>query len=288
MLQIGLGEPSARRTVTLWDIPRERLWSKWLPNRDGAGDSADSAPIAATTAQAGREGDPGSALRVRPGVGRAEAAPRRRSRSRPAVGAHLAVQRANAAGEQPVRGAFSGGFAGRRRGEAGPPRCRLEPLPGLGKHAPQDRLDGVELALPADQRRRQLDDGVAAVIGAAVQPGLKERGRYVAVQQPFAFLVAEGLLGCLVLDQLDAIEVPLAAHVADDGQVVQLLQGGAEAGRVLFDAIVEPLALEDVEVGQPDSRRHRVAAERVAVWEDGFAIVERLEQPVAGDHRPDR
>ena len=44
MLQIGLGEPSARRTVTLWDIPRERLWSKWLPNRDGAGDSADSAP----------------------------------------------------------------------------------------------------------------------------------------------------------------------------------------------------------------------------------------------------
>ena len=44
MLQIGLGEPSARRTVTLWDIPRERLWSKWLPNRGGAGDSPDSAP----------------------------------------------------------------------------------------------------------------------------------------------------------------------------------------------------------------------------------------------------
>jgi hypothetical protein len=44
MLQIRLGEPWARRTVTLLDIPRDRLWSKWRPNRDGAGDSPGSAP----------------------------------------------------------------------------------------------------------------------------------------------------------------------------------------------------------------------------------------------------
>ena len=44
MLQIGLGEPWVRRTVTLLDIPRDRLWSKWLPKRDGAADSPDSAP----------------------------------------------------------------------------------------------------------------------------------------------------------------------------------------------------------------------------------------------------
>ncbi len=44
MLQICLGEPRSRRTVTLLGIPRDRLWSKWLPNRDGAADSPDSAP----------------------------------------------------------------------------------------------------------------------------------------------------------------------------------------------------------------------------------------------------
>ena len=44
MRQFRLGEPRPRRTVTLLDIPRDRLWSKWLPNRDGAADSPDSAP----------------------------------------------------------------------------------------------------------------------------------------------------------------------------------------------------------------------------------------------------
>src|ERR1700756_5939915 len=92
----------------------------------------------------------------------------------------------------------------------------LQPLRLLVEHGAQDGFDGVELGLTADQRRRQLDDGIASVIGATVQPGL-EQGRRPPAQQRPAFLVGEGLLGRLVLDQFDAVEIPLAADVADDG-----------------------------------------------------------------------
>ena len=60
------------------------------------------------------------------------------------------------------------------------------------------------------------------------------------------------------------------------------------AGECCRDAVVEALALEDVQVGQRDGRRHRVTAEGVAVREHRGAVVERLEQPVAGDHRAQR
>ena len=51
----------------------------------------------------------------------------------------------------------------------------LEPRLSLRKHLAQDRFDGVELGLTADQRRRQLDDGIAAIVGAAVQAVLEQR-----------------------------------------------------------------------------------------------------------------
>ncbi|AMC74895.1 aminotransferase [Mycobacterium tuberculosis] len=51
---------------------------------------------------------------------------------------------------------------------------------GVGEHAAQDGFDGVELGLSANQRGSHLDDGVPAVVGAAVQPGLKERRGYLA------------------------------------------------------------------------------------------------------------
>ena len=95
---------------------------------------------------------------------------------------------------------------------------------GFAQHAVQDVVDRVELLLPADQRGSQLHDWVAAVVGAAVQPGLPQRGGQEAAQQPLGLLVVEGLLGGLVLDQLDAVEEALAADVADDRQVVELLQ----------------------------------------------------------------
>ncbi len=154
-------------------------------------------------------------------------------------------------------------------------------------HLAQDGFDGVELGLAADQRRRQLDDGIAAVVGAAVQPGL-EKCRGHPAEQRAAFVVGEGLLGRPVLDEFDAVEEALAAHVADDGQVIQLVEGGAEGGRVGSHVVVEALALEDVEVGQPDGRRNRMAAKGITVREHGGAVVERFEQPLAGDHGADR
>src|SRR5690606_40276640 len=44
-----------------------------------------------------------------------------------------------------------------------------EPRPRLSQHAAQDALDLVELGWTDRQRRGQLDDGVASVVGAAVQ-----------------------------------------------------------------------------------------------------------------------
>ena len=54
-----------------------------------------------------------------------------------------------------------------------------------------------------DQRRRELDHRVAAVVGAADQAVLVQRAREEAAQQQLRLLVVEALLGLLVLDQLD-------------------------------------------------------------------------------------
>ena len=90
-------------------------------------------------------------------------------------------------------------------------------------------------------------------------------------RQLLGLLVVEGLLGGLVLDQLDAEEVAVAADVADDGQVLELLQGLPEGGLVLADVLVELLLLEDVEVrharprSRPGGRRRCSRARKVSV-----------------------
>ena len=48
---------------------------------------------------------------------------------------------------------------------------------GFGQDRSQDRLDDVELVVAGDERRRQLDDRVAAVVGAADEPGVEEAGQ---------------------------------------------------------------------------------------------------------------
>src|SRR5438874_10731953 len=112
----------------------------------------------------------------------------------------------------------------------------------------QDLLYLVEMLLAADERRSQLDDRVAAVVGAADKPGVEQRLGQEAAQQALGLLVAECLARGLVLDHLDAVEVAGAADVADDRQVVQLLQGGAEPGLVRADVPQQVFLLEDVQV----------------------------------------
>lgn len=160
--------------------------------------------------------------------------------------------------------------------------------PGLGEDGAQDLLDLVEDRLVGDQRRGELDDRVATVVGAAVETVVVQRLGEEAVQDALGLLVVEGLLGGLVLDELDAVEEAVAADVADDRQVVQLLEGAQEVALVVEDVLVEALALEDVEVGDADGRGDRVAAEGVAVQEGVVALVERLGQPVGDDAGTDR
>jgi hypothetical protein len=119
--------------------------------------------------------------------------------------------------------------------------------------------------------------------GAAVQAGVEQGGGQESAQQPLGLVVVERLLRRLVLDQLDAEEVTVAADVSDDQQIEELLQRGAEERGVLADVLQEPLLLEDVEILRGDRGRHGVPAERVPVGEGGRAVSERLVDTVAYD-----
>src|SRR3954462_3857180 len=53
----------------------------------------------------------------------------------------------------------------------------LQVVPGPGQDAAQNPFDLVKLGLAADQRRRQLDYRIAAVVGSAVKARLEQLGR---------------------------------------------------------------------------------------------------------------
>ena len=118
-----------------------------------------------------------------------------------------------------------------------------------------------------------------------IRPLLVQLARHEAAQQVLRLLVAEALLGLLVLDQLERVEVAGAAHVADDRQVLlEPLEHPAELGLLLAHVAAEVLALEDVEVRHRDRRRHRVPAEGDPVGEHLRVVHERLGDAVGHDH----
>ena len=139
--------------------------------------------------------------------------------ARPGPGARPATQRVPrtprpvGAGRVTDPGGLAGGYLPRRwptRGAAVPsvttsasPTWASSGLksqsPASVEHDAEDLLDLVEVLLVADQRRGQLDDRVAAVVGPAVEPGLEERLGQEAAQQPLGLVVVEGLLGALSL-----------------------------------------------------------------------------------------
>ena len=67
-------------------------------------------------------------------------------------------------------------------------RSGAEAVGRLGEDRAQGRLDDVELVVARDQRRRELHDRVAAVVGAADQAGVVEPGREEAAEQLLALL----------------------------------------------------------------------------------------------------
>src|SRR5215217_3885555 len=68
-----------------------------------------------------------------------------------------------------------------------------DPVPRLGEHLAQDAIDDLELLAVRDQRRRELDDRVSAIVRAADQAVLEELSGHEAAEQLLALLVGEAL-----------------------------------------------------------------------------------------------
>src|ERR1700712_5063806 len=95
----------------------------------------------------------------------------------------------------------------------------LRPLPRLGQAGPQRRLDDVELLRPRDQRRRELHDRVATIVGATDQSRLVQAWREEAAQQVLGLLLREPRVRVGIRDELEREEVARAAHVTDERDV---------------------------------------------------------------------
>src|SRR3954470_24007120 len=89
------------------------------------------------------------------------------------------------------------------------------PRPCFRENVTENRHDLVELVLTRDQRRRDLDHRVAAIVGPADETALEETRREEAAQERLALLVVERLAGVLVLHELECGGEARAAGVSD-------------------------------------------------------------------------
>src|SRR6185503_8035578 len=127
--------------------------------------------------------------------------------------------------------------------------ARLRHLdPRLVEHGVEDVVDEVEVVARRHERRRELDDRVAAVVSAADQAGVVQPPRQEPAQEVLRLGVGERLLRLLVLHELERHEVPGAAHVADDRLLAQLAEDAAEVVLVLAHVLDHALALHHLEV----------------------------------------
>src|SRR5690349_7619114 len=78
-------------------------------------------------------------------------------------------------------GAVTPGRAG-LRAERSRVTCGSEPGPRLRQDATEDPLHLVEVLLRADERRSELDDGVATVVGPADEARVEQGGGQEAAQ----------------------------------------------------------------------------------------------------------
>src|SRR5919106_5847366 len=123
---------------------------------------------------------------------------------------------------------------------------------GLLERVAEDAHDLVELGLAGDERWRDLDHRVAAVVGPADEPGLEERVREEAPEEALALLRGERLARVLVLDELDRVEEARPAEVADDRELQQLRDGCMKRLLVRAHVLEDALALHDLEVLERD------------------------------------
>src|SRR5205807_627309 len=140
-------------------------------------------------------------------------------------------------------------------------------VPGLAQHVAQDGVDLLELLGVRDERGRELDHGVAAVVGAADQATAVELAGEEAAQERLRLLRVERLLRVAVLDELDRLEVASPAHVADDGELAQPLEHRAELALLGAHVPAQVLALEELDVCERDRGGHGMTREREPVRE---------------------
>ena len=137
----------------------------------------------------------------------------------------------------------------------------------------------------ADERRGDVQDGVAAVVRPGDEPRLEQPAGQEAAQHPLALVGVQARV-VVVLHELDGPEEALAADVADDRQRAQLVHARLEVRLVRADVLEDPVALEDLEVAQRDRGAERVPGERDPVHERALlVVVERRGDAVAHHHR---
>jgi len=132
-------------------------------------------------------------------------------------------------------------------------RFRIDPVPRFIQHLTQDSDHLLELRRPGDERGRELRARLASVVEAHIDPQLAGAGD----EEPFDQLVplrgSERLLRLLVLDELERLEVPVAADLADHRVLLdELLAARAELPHVALDVPDQVLPLEDGQVGERD------------------------------------
>src|SRR3954449_3040785 len=138
-----------------------------------------------------------------------------------------------------------------RRQPRGPPRSG-DALPRLGEYLTEDSDDLTELLLAGDERRRDLDDRIAAVVGTADEPLLEEPRREEAAQERLRLVVVERLARFLVLHQLERPQVARAAQIAHDVELEQRRELRAKALLCLRHMPHDSLAFHDLEVLERD------------------------------------
>src|SRR5207247_3412519 len=149
------------------------------------------------------------------------------------------------------------------------PSFSVHAFPGLGEHVPEDAGDLVELRLPRDERRGDLNHGVATIVGTTDEPALEEARGEEAAEQRLALLLGEGLARLLVLDELERVEVPAPAQVAPDRQVEEPAERLAERVLVRSHVLGEPPPFHDLGVLGREAGHARMAAETAGVRNHG-------------------
>ena len=170
-------------------------------------------------------------------------------------------------------------------------REHLQPEPAGGLL--EDRAQhGARSPRTAPVRRsagRELDDRLAAVVGAADQPAGEDLGGEVVAQQPVALLLGERLLGRAGPSRARSPRSsPCRARRRRSGCRAASRASRANAPSLARTFSSRSSSLEHVEVGERDGAAIGCPPNVMPCQNDSPSVDERVEDAVGGDHRAHR